>query len=145
MYAAGTYYGLGMSWLIWAGFVRTIFVLHTTWLVNSASHIWGYRTHATRDQSTNLWWVAALTYGEGWHNNHHAFQTSARHGLDWWEIDPTYIAIKLMSFLGLAGDLKIAKVRKAPDGSVIEPGPRAIIPAVDAPLEPKPEMQESSV
>ena len=85
-----------MSWLVWGGFVRTIFVLHSTWLVNSASHVWGYRSHATRDKSTNLWWVALLTYGEGWHNNHHAFQTSARHGLRWWEVDMTYMAIRLM-------------------------------------------------
>ena len=89
----------GMSWLVWGGFVRTIFVLHTTWLVNSATHIWGYRTHETRDSSTNLWWVALLTYGEGWHNNHHAFQTSARHGLRWWEVDMTYVAIRLMDAL----------------------------------------------
>ena len=89
LYAVG-----GMSWLVWGGFVRTVFVLHSTWLVNSASHVWGYRSHATRDRSTNLWWVALLTYGEGWHNNHHAYQTSARHGLRWWEIDMTYLAIR---------------------------------------------------
>ena len=68
LYAVG-----GMSWLVWGGFVRTVFVLHSTWLVNSASHVWGYRSHPTRDHSTNLWWVALLTYGEGWHNNHHAY------------------------------------------------------------------------
>ena len=73
---AGLYAVGGMSWLVWGGFVRTVFVLHSTWLVNSASHVWGYRSHPTRDRSTNLWWVALLTYGEGWHNNHHAFQTS---------------------------------------------------------------------
>ena len=80
-----------MPWLVWGCFVRSVLVLHTTWLVNSATHVWGYRTHETRDNSTNLWWVALLTYGEGWHNNHHAFQTSARHGLRWWEVDMTYI------------------------------------------------------
>jgi len=107
------YYLGGMSWLVWGGFFRTIFVLHTTWLVNSASHIWGYRSHPTRDKSTNLWWVALLTYGEGWHNNHHAFQTSARHGLDWWEVDPTYLTIKLLSVLGLAGNIKLPKISKS--------------------------------
>ena len=96
-----------MSWLIWGGFVRTVFVLHTTWLVNSATHVWGYRTHETRDSSTNLWWVALLTYGEGWHNNHHAFQTSARHGLRWWEVDMTYVAIRVLSALGLAHSVKL--------------------------------------
>jgi fatty-acid desaturase len=110
---AGLYAIGGMPWLIWGGFVRTIFVLHTTWLVNSATHVWGYRTHETRDTSTNLWWVALLTYGEGWHNNHHAFQTSARHGLRWWELDMTYIAIRLMSFVGLTHSIKMPKVPKA--------------------------------
>ncbi len=106
MYAIG-----GMPWLVWGFFVRTIFVLHTTWLVNSATHVWGYRTHETRDKSTNLWWVAALTYGEGWHNNHHAFQTSARHGLDWWEIDPTWITIKLLSYVGVTHKIKLPKLK----------------------------------
>ena len=104
LYALG-----GMSWLVWGGFVRTIFVLHTTWLVNSATHVWGYRTHETRDASTNLWWVALLTYGEGWHNNHHAFQTSARHGLRWWEVDMTYVAIRVLSAVGLAHSVKERK------------------------------------
>ena len=105
LYAMG-----GMSWLVWGGFVRTIFVLHTTWLVNSATHVWGYRTHETRDASTNNWWVALLTYGEGWHNNHHAFQTSARHGLRWWEVDMTYVAIRVLSAVGLAHSVKLPTV-----------------------------------
>jgi len=99
----------GMPWLVWGGFVRSVLVLHTTWLVNSATHVWGYRTHATRDHSTNLWWVALLTYGEGWHNNHHAFQTSARHGIRWWEIDMTYWMIRLMSFFRLTYNIKLPK------------------------------------
>jgi fatty-acid desaturase len=99
----------GMPWLVWGCFVRSIFVLHTTWLVNSATHVWGYRTHQTRDNSTNLWWVALLTYGEGWHNNHHAYQTSARHGMRWWEVDMTYIALRLMSMVGLVHSLKLPK------------------------------------
>jgi fatty-acid desaturase len=105
LYAAG-----GMAWLVWAGFVRSVLVLHTTWLVNSATHIWGYRSHDTRDRSTNNWWVAILTYGEGWHNNHHAFQTSARHGLRWWEIDMTYWAIRAMSLVRLTYNIKLPKV-----------------------------------
>jgi fatty-acid desaturase len=111
LYAIG-----GMPWLVWGGFVRSIFVLHTTWLVNSATHIWGYRTHETRDHSTNLWWVALLTYGEGWHNNHHAFQTSARHGLRWWEVDPTYMAIRFMSYFGLTYAIKMPKIAKNSPG-----------------------------
>jgi fatty-acid desaturase len=88
-------------------------VLHSTWLVNSASHIWGYRSHSTRDRSTNLWWVALLTYGEGWHNNHHALQTSARHGMRWWEIDMTYIAIQIMQFCRVAYNIRLPKIRSA--------------------------------
>jgi stearoyl-CoA desaturase (delta-9 desaturase) len=106
LYALG-----GMSWLVWGGFFRSIFVLHSTWLVNSASHVWGYRSHATRDRSTNLWWVALLTYGEGWHNNHHAAQTSARHGWRWWEVDMTYLAIQLMRLCRIAYDVRLPKIR----------------------------------
>ena len=89
----------------------SVFVLHSTWLVNSASHVWGYRSHPTRDRSTNLWWVALLTYGEGWHNNHHAYQTSARHGLRWWEIDMTYLAIRAMKMCRIAYNIRLAKTR----------------------------------
>jgi fatty-acid desaturase len=101
LYALG-----GMAWLVWGGFVRSCLVLHSTWLVNSATHVWGYRSYPTRDTSTNLWWVALLTFGEGWHNNHHAFQTSARHGLRWWELDTTYWAIRLMASVGMAHGVK---------------------------------------
>ncbi len=108
LYALG-----GMSWLVWGGFVRTVFVLHSTWLVNSATHVWGYRTHETRDASTNNWWVALLSYGEGWHNNHHAFQTSARHGQRWWEVDMTYVAIRALSAVGIAHSVKLPKLTQA--------------------------------
>jgi stearoyl-CoA desaturase (delta-9 desaturase) len=102
-----------MPYLVWGFFVRSVLVLHSTWLVNSATHVWGYRSHETRDTSTNLWWVAIITYGEGWHNNHHAFQTSARHGMRWWEIDATYLAIRVMSFLGIARKVKLPKLTHA--------------------------------
>jgi stearoyl-CoA desaturase (delta-9 desaturase) len=134
LYAFGAWSGLGgMSMLVWGCFVRSVLVLHTTWLVNSATHMWGYRSHETRDNSTNLWWVALLTYGEGWHNNHHAYQTSARHGLAWWEIDMTYIAIRLMSYVGLAYAIKLPKIRKA-DPPVTAPtlNPAALAPAGSA-------------
>jgi stearoyl-CoA desaturase (delta-9 desaturase) len=88
-------------------FVRTTLLLHATWLVNSATHLWGYRSYATRDRSTNLWWVALLTLGEGWHNNHHAFPRSARHGLRWWELDLTYGLIRLLALLGLARHIHV--------------------------------------
>ncbi|HTX60147.1 MAG TPA: fatty acid desaturase [Verrucomicrobiae bacterium] len=92
----------GWSWVVWAGFVRLVFTYHSTWLVNSFSHAAGYRTYRTSDRSTNSWWVALLSWGEGWHNNHHAFPYSARHGLAWWEIDITYWHVKLLQFLRLA-------------------------------------------
>jgi len=114
--AAGILFALGgMPFLVWGFFVSTVLVLHSTWFVNSATHVWGYRSHKTRDDSTNLWWVAILTYGEGWHNNHHAFQTSARHGLRWWEVDMTYMAIKTLSMFGLAHSIKLAKVDRLSD------------------------------
>lgn len=119
---AGLLYAIGgMPWLVWGGFVRTVLVLHTTWLVNSATHVWGYRTHATSDSSTNLWWVALLTYGEGWHNNHHAFQTSARHGLRWWEFDMTYLTIRVMSWIGMASNVKLPKIARASHAPIDEP------------------------
>jgi fatty-acid desaturase len=111
--AASLYAIGGMSWLVWGFFASTVFTLHSTWLVNSATHVWGYRSHKTRDDSTNLWWVALLTYGEGWHNNHHAYQTSARHGMSWWELDMTYIAIRLMSLVGLTHSIKLPRPEKA--------------------------------
>ncbi len=131
LYGLGYYFGgtqLAVSWLVWGGFLRTIFVLHTTWLVNSASHIWGYRSHETRDHSTNLWWVAALTYGEGWHNNHHAYATSARHGFKWWEIDPTYYGIKVMQALGLAVKVKFPKLNATMTPTIKANGQVASIP-----------------
>lgn len=113
--SAVTLYAIGgMPWLVWGFFVSSVTVLHTTWLVNSATHVWGYRSHKTRDDSTNLWWVALLTYGEGWHNNHHAHQTSARHGLRWWELDMTYLGIRALSLVGLAHTVKLPKVAPSP-------------------------------
>jgi fatty-acid desaturase len=122
---AGLYALGGLPWLIWGGFVRSVLVLHTTFLVNSATHVWGYRTYATRDHSTNLWWVALLTFGEGWHNNHHAFPTSARQGLKWWELDLTYAVIRALSALGLVHSVKLpAALQAGPAGSTEQPGHR---------------------
>jgi stearoyl-CoA desaturase (delta-9 desaturase) len=96
---------LGLSLLVWGTFVRTVYVWHATWLVNSATHLWGYRNYLTKDNSRNTWWVALLTFGEGWHNNHHADQRAARHGHRWFEIDITYWTIKAMEWVGLARDV----------------------------------------
>lgn len=99
----------GWSFVVWGIFVRLVLVYHCTWFVNSATHKFGYRTYDAGDRSTNCWWVALLTYGEGWHNNHHAYQYSARHGLRWWEIDMTWMTIKLLKALGLADKIKLAE------------------------------------
>jgi stearoyl-CoA desaturase (delta-9 desaturase) len=118
LYAVGELWlGEGLSWVVWGVFFRTAFVYHATWLVNSATHVWGYRNFATGDRSRNLWWVAALTFGEGWHNNHHAHQRSARHGLRWWEIDVTYLVIRLMAWVGLARNIHVAPKPNAKPGS----------------------------
>lgn len=93
---------LGLSLVIWGCALRTVYVWHVTWLVNSATHLWGYRSYETNDNSRNNWWVAILTFGEGWHNNHHANPQSARMGLAWYEIDMTYWVIYLLSKIGLA-------------------------------------------
>jgi fatty-acid desaturase len=97
----------GLPWLLWGICVRTAFTNNATFLVNSASHLWGYRKFETKDDSKNSWWVALLTFGEGWHNNHHAHQRSARHGFAWWEIDLTYAMIRLMALVGLARDVVV--------------------------------------
>ena len=105
LFYAGYWLGglpMAISFLVWCMFTRLAFVMHSTWFVNSASHIWGYRNYATKDNSRNLWWVALLTYGEGWHNNHHAYPSMAKHGHRWWEIDTTFWVIRLMRRLGLA-------------------------------------------
>ncbi|MEN9234072.1 MAG: fatty acid desaturase, partial [Gloeomargarita sp. DG02_1_bins_92] len=97
----------GWPWVIWGIFVRLVLVYHCTWLVNSATHQFGYRSHASGDRSTNCWWVAVLSYGEGWHNNHHAYPHSARHGLRWWEIDATWMTIWLLQKVGLATKVRL--------------------------------------
>jgi fatty-acid desaturase len=115
-------FGLGWLWggwpnavgmLLWGGFLRVTLGLHATWLVNSATHLWGSRRFETRDDSRNNWWVALVTGGEGWHNNHHAHPVSARHGLAWYEIDFNFWGIWLLAKLGLARKIQVAKFDRA--------------------------------
>ncbi len=101
----------GWSWVIWGMAVRLVVSYHATWLVNSAAHSIGYRTYRTRDLSTNCWWVALVSWGEGWHNNHHAFPYSARHGLRWFEIDPTWWIVKALSIVRLADGVRLPSSR----------------------------------
>ena len=113
---AGLLYAMGgWPFVVWGIFVRSVIVYHSTWFVNSASHVWGYRAYKTTDNSRNNWWVALLAFGEGWHNNHHAFQRSARHGFRWWEIDLTFRTIQLMWVFGLATQIHLP-VRTSSNG-----------------------------
>ena len=114
----------GLPFLLWGVFFRTVFGLHSTWLVNSATHSWGTRRYQTRDLSTNSWWVALLSFGEGWHNNHHAHPVSARHGLAWYEVDFNWYGICALRALGLAKDIhriKLPEKNKAAETSAVAP------------------------
>lgn len=104
----------GWAMVLWAVCVRVVVGLHSTWLVNSAAHMWGRRRFATLDDSRNSWWVALLTFGEGWHNNHHAHPASARHGLAWYELDLTWIQIRALQLVGLIKSAKVARLTSAP-------------------------------
>ena len=101
--------GLGTSgWqmLVWGYFISTVVLIHATLTINSLAHVWGKRRYATRDDSRNNLWLALLTLGEGWHNNHHHYPGSARQGFYWWEVDLSFYALKVMSWFGLVWDVK---------------------------------------
>jgi fatty-acid desaturase len=100
------YFWGGWPCVLWSICLRTVVGHHATWLVNSATHMWGSRRFATSDDSRNSFWVAILTFGEGWHNNHHGQPQSARHGLAWYEIDVNWYGIAALRLLGLAWDVK---------------------------------------
>ena len=99
----------GIRCLLWGLCLRTVVGLHTTWLVNSATHMWGSQRFATMDNSRNSFWVAMLTFGEGWHNNHHFSPQAARHGRRWYEIDLNWYGIYALRLLGLAWNIKTPK------------------------------------
>jgi fatty-acid desaturase len=100
----------GFPLMCWGIFLRVVLGLHATWLVNSATHMWGKRRFSTKDDSRNNWWVALMTFGEGWHNNHHAHPTSARHGLAWYEFDISWITLTMLKAIGVAKQVRVAKV-----------------------------------
>jgi len=105
--AVGLFFAGGLPWVIWGVLVRLVAVYHITWFVNSAAHRFGYQTYRTGDKSTNCWWVGILTWGEGWHNNHHAFPFSARHGLKWYEFDVSWYTIRILKALRLAQAVRL--------------------------------------
>jgi len=102
----------GWPMMLWGSFFRIAFGLHATWAINSATHMFGARRFTTRDDSRNVWWIALFTFGEGWHNNHHAHPTSARHGLAWYEFDLSWIQIKLLDMFGLAKKIQVAHIQQ---------------------------------
>jgi len=121
--------GLGTSGaqiFVWGFFVSTVVLLHGTLFINSLAHVWGNKRFPTGDDSRNNLWLALITLGEGWHNNHHRFMGSARQGFYWWEVDLTYYGLKLLSRLGLIWDLKpvpvsiYQEVREARQGDRVE-------------------------
>jgi stearoyl-CoA desaturase (delta-9 desaturase) len=93
--------------LLWGGLVRIFLVHHVTWSINSICHLWGTRPYPGHDHSRNNFLFGILGMGEGWHNNHHAFPTSARHGLRWWQIDMSYWVIRALVTMRLAWDVKL--------------------------------------
>jgi stearoyl-CoA desaturase (delta-9 desaturase) len=97
----------GWSFVIYGVFLRVVLLWHSTWLINSATHIRGYRNFECDDNSRNLWWAAIITYGEGWHNNHHANPNLAKAGLHWWEVDVTWWAIKVLQALRLTKKVNV--------------------------------------
>src|SRR6266576_5779680 len=101
----------GLTAFLWGGLVRVFLLHHTTWSINSVCHFFGRRPFQTRDFSANNFWMALLSFGEGWHNNHHAFPSSVRHGLQWWQIDMSGYVIQAMKTAGLAWNVKLPSPR----------------------------------
>ena len=99
----------GLQCLVWGFFVSTVFLWHVTFSVNSVCHRWGSQDYDSNDASTNNWIIGILGFGEGWHNNHHFYPSSARHGLKWWQVDVTWILIRGLCLVGLASEPKIPK------------------------------------
>ena len=110
-------YGLAVAvaggWpaFVWGYLLSTVLLYHATFAINSVAHVWGTRDFATADDSRNNWWLALLTLGEGWHNNHHYCMSSSRQGLHWWQFDATYLGLRVLSALGIARDLRPFVVR----------------------------------
>ncbi len=113
----------GMNGLVWGFTLPLLLLQHATFSVNSVAHVWGRRPYATEDTSRNNFLLAILTLGEGWHNNHHFYQVSARQGFLWWQIDPTFQVLRVLSWVGLVWDLKTppARVLAARNAAPVSP------------------------
>lgn len=120
----------GWTMLLWGIFLKTVLGWHFTWLVNSATHLWGTRRFDTRDDSRNNALVAAVTFGEGWHNNHHAYPRSAKHGIAWYEFDVNWVQIRILEKLGIISDVyAYSEKHKKSD---MEHEASELVPATDA-------------
>ena len=106
----------GLQMMVWGGCISTVAVYHATFCVNSLCHLFGTRRYDNDEQSRNNWLVALLTFGEGWHNNHHRYPAAARQGFRWWELDVTYHILRLMSLLRIVRDLKPVPQRILDEG-----------------------------
>ena len=100
----------GPQLFVWGFCISTVVLYHATFTINSLAHRWGRRRYATHDDSRNNGWLALLTFGEGWHNNHHAHPVSARHGLAWYEFDLSWITLNIMRALGIASNIQVARL-----------------------------------
>jgi stearoyl-CoA desaturase (delta-9 desaturase) len=115
LYGAAIYYIGGYAAFVWGYLVATVVLYHGTFLINSLAHIWGTRRFATPDESRNNFWLALVTLGEGWHNNHHYFMSATRQGIRWWEVDITYYVLKMLSWIRVTRDLRPFRVLEAAD------------------------------
>ncbi len=118
----GTWFGALLGFL-WGGLVRMFVGHHVTWSINSVCHLWGSRPFKTRDESRNNSIFGILAFGEGWHNNHHAYPTSARHGFRWWQLDMSYVAICVMKWMGLVWHVRVPAVCQSSPASLGMPAP----------------------
>ncbi|MEM7755940.1 MAG: acyl-CoA desaturase [Planctomycetota bacterium] len=109
--ASMTWTGAFLGFL-WGGLVRVLVVHHVTWSVNSVCHLWGTRAYKSHDESRNNAIVGVLAFGEGWHNNHHAFPASARHGLKWWQFDSSWLLIRTLEKLGLVWKVRVPSAER---------------------------------
>jgi stearoyl-CoA desaturase (delta-9 desaturase) len=121
----------GFDGFLWGYVVSTCFLLHGTFTINSLAHVYGSRRYETSDTSRNNFWLALITMGEGWHNNHHHHMNSANQGFMWWEIDATYYVLKALEKVGLVWDVK-----KAPKEVVLSSPAGSAVPATAAPSLP---------
>ncbi len=115
LYGAAIYYIGGYPAFVWGYLVATVVLYHGTFLINSLAHIWGTRRFATPDESRNNFWLALVTMGEGWHNNHHFFMSSTRQGIRWWEVDVTYYLLKMLSWVRITRDLRPFRALESAD------------------------------